>query len=74
MEYAPVTGVGPNGEEQEMSQAGTTQQPASSQTSQEASTTSELPKTASPLPLLGLVGVVLLGAGLTLRLLSKRVA
>ncbi len=74
MENAPVRGVGPNGEEQEMSQAGTTQQPAGSQTSQEASTTSELPKTASPLPLVGLVGAFLLAAGLTLRVLSKRVA
>jgi LPXTG-motif cell wall-anchored protein len=33
-----------------------------------------LPKTASPLPLIGLIGLLSLGAGLALALISKRVA
>ena len=34
----------------------------------------ELPKTASPMPLIGLIGLIALGAGISLRILAKQLA
>jgi hypothetical protein len=60
LQSAPVETVKPNGESTQMAEM--TPPPA------------VLPQTASWLPLMGLLGLLSLGAGLTLSLISKRVA
>lgn len=55
IEQAPVKAVNPQGEEVEMAEVIEVQQ------------TAALPETASPLPLLGVLGLVFLGGGLVLR-------
>jgi hypothetical protein len=74
LKQAPLTAVKPTGEEIEVAQVVTP--PPAQQT--EAAATPErmkrLPQTASPLPLLGLIGALSLGAGLALMVISKRTA
>ena len=55
LEQAPVKAVQPTGEEVEITEVVETEQPVT------------LPQTASPLPLLGALGLLSLGAGLTMR-------
>ena len=52
----------------------TQEKATSQQAGSEAKETQELPKTASPLPLLTLAGFIAVGSGLGLRRLSKKLA
>ncbi len=63
--------VGPN--EAAQSEPSATSQKATSESNQTQETTKELPKTASPLPLVALMGFIAVSAGLGLRFLSKKV-
>jgi LPXTG-motif cell wall-anchored protein len=70
---APLTAVKPRGEEVEIAQI--TPQPA--EQTPDADTTErpeQLPQTASSLPLLGLIGLLSLGAGFALLAIRKRAA
>jgi len=62
--------VGPN--EAAQSEPSAASQKATSESNQTQETTKELPKTASPLPLVALIGFIAVSAGLGLRLLSKK--
>ena len=84
LKTAPVTAVNPKGAEIEISQAATPKRSGTAATKQApaqtaaAATTSpdtsaQLPKTASNLPLILLVGVVSLGLSLSLLSLAKRI-
>jgi hypothetical protein len=66
LERAPVTAVEPSGKEVEMAQE-VTPPPAAETLVAKAEPAPELPKTASPLPLLGLIGLLALAGGLTIR-------
>jgi hypothetical protein len=66
LERAPVTAVEPSGREVEMAQV-VTPPPAAETLVAKAEPAPELPKTASPLPLIGLIGLFALAGGLTLR-------
>ena len=72
LERAPVTAVEPSGKEVEIAQA-VTPPPAETLVAQ-ATPAAEpaLPKTASPLPLIALLGLLALGGGLTLRVVETR--
>ena len=67
MKQAPVMAVQPTGEEVELAQVITPPPAAPVLVAQ------NLPKTASPLPLMGLLGFLSLGGAWTLRLVQKRV-
>jgi hypothetical protein len=71
LKTAPVIAVKPTGEEVEVTEVVQTPptEVAAVETPAPAAT---LPKTASPLPLVGLIGLLSLGAGLTLWGFSKR--
>ena len=71
LEKVPVEAVEPSGQIVEMTKV--VEPPPASETVQvaQAEPTRELPKTASWLPLLGLAGVVSLGAGFALRILRR---
>jgi len=71
LERAPVTAVEPSGKEVEMAQE-VTPPPAAETLVAKAEPTPELPKTASPLPLIGLIGLLALAGGLTLRVVRVR--
>ena len=74
LKQAPITAVKPTGEEVEVAQVVT---PPPAQQKTDATTpqrTESLPQTASQLPLLGLIGLLSLGAGLALMGISKRTA
>jgi hypothetical protein len=84
LKTAPVTAVNPKGAEVEIAQAATPKpsvataaKPTPAQTATVPATTpnssAQLPKTASQLPLIFLVGMVSLGLSLGLRSLAKRV-
>ena len=66
LEQAPVTAVRPSGEEVEIAQA-VTPPPAAETLVAQSTPAPELPKTASPLPLIAILGLFALGGGLTLR-------
>jgi len=66
---APIVGVKPTGEEVPITEV---VQPPPAQPVAEP--TKRLPQTASPLPLLGLIGLLSLGAGFALRVIPKRAA
>jgi hypothetical protein len=68
---APVEAVSPAGEPVELAQV---VEPPPADADPAAVAAVPLPKTASPLPLIGLIGLLSLGAGLGLTLISKRVA
>jgi hypothetical protein len=69
MRQAPVMAIQPTGEEVELAQV-VTPPPAQEPTQMAAA---ELPKTASPLPLIALLGFLALGGAWTLRLVQGRV-
>jgi hypothetical protein len=71
LEQAPVTAVKPSGEEVEIAQA-VTPPPAAETLVAQSAPAPELPKTASPLPLIAIFGLLALGGGLTLRLVPVR--
>jgi hypothetical protein len=73
LERAPVTAVKPSGEEVEIAQA-VTPPPAAETLVAQSTPAAEpkLPKTASPLPLIALLGLLALGGGLTLRFVETR--
>jgi len=71
LERAPVTAVEPSGKEVEIAQA-VTPPPAAETLVAQAAPVPELAKTASPLPLIGLIGLLALGGGLTLRVVRVR--
>ena len=71
LERAPVTAVEPSGKEVEMAQA-VTPPPAAETLVAQAAPAPELPKSASPLPLIGLIGLLALGGGLILRVVRVR--
>jgi len=68
---APVEAVSPAGEPVELAQV---VEPPPADADSAPVVAAALPKTASPLPLIGLIGLLSLGAGLGLTLISKRVA
>lgn len=68
LEQVPVTAIEPSGEEVEIAQAVTA--PPASETV--AAQQPALPKTASPVPLIALLGLLALGGGLTLRVAETR--
>jgi hypothetical protein len=76
LEKTPVKAEKPNGQEVEMSQVVTTTPSANNNNNLEAKNNAkkELPKTASDIPLLALMGLLLCGAGVGLRMASKRTA
>ncbi len=68
---APVVAVKPTGE---VVPAAEVVQAPPAQPAAAAEPVKELPQTASPLPLLGLIGLLSLGTGLALRVIPKRAA
>jgi hypothetical protein len=81
LKHAPLVAVKPTGEEVEVSQVldpppPPTQTMPAQQTAPVDGThhTWRLPQTASTLPLVGLIGLLALGAGLALSIITKRVA
>jgi hypothetical protein len=71
LQRAPVTAVEPSGKEVEMAQV-VTSPPAAETLVAKAEPAPELPKSASPLPLIGLIGLLTLAGGLTLRVARAR--
>ncbi len=71
LEQTPVTAVKPSGEEVEIAQA-VTPPPAAETLVAQSAPAPELPKTASPLPLIAILGLLALGGGLTLRVVPVR--
>ena len=71
LEQAPVTAVRPSGEEVEIAQV-VTAPPAEEVAQAAAAPAPELPTTASPLPLIALLGLLALAGALSLRLAEKR--
>ncbi len=69
LKQVPVMAIQPTGEEVELAQV-VTPPPAQEPTQMAAN---ELPKTASPLPLIALLGFLALGGAWTLRLVQRRV-
>jgi len=69
---APVMAVQPTGEDVEIAAVVTTP-PAAELEPDTTEVAMALPQTAGPLPLMGLLGLLALGAGLALRLVQKRV-
>ncbi len=68
---APVEAVAPTGEPVELSQV--VEPPPAAEVAPQPMAAEALPKTASSLPLIGLIGLLSLGAGFALSLVSKRV-
>jgi hypothetical protein len=71
LERTPVTAVRPSGEEVEIAQA-VTPPPAEETLVAQNTPETKLPKTASPLPLIALLGLLALGGALTLRVAETR--
>jgi hypothetical protein len=67
LEATPLTAVEPTGAEVQTAEVVTPPTPA------QLNAVEELPKTASPLPFIGLMGLLALGAGITLRFAEVRV-
>ena len=77
LERAPVTAVRPTGEEVEIAQVVTPPPPAevarvAAAPAPAPAAEPKLPTTASPLPLIALLGLLALGGALTLRVVEKR--
>jgi hypothetical protein len=73
LKKAPVRAIKPTGEEVELAQAVTPPPPAALTESPEPTQVAQnLPDTASPLPLMGLFGLLALGGASVLRLAQKR--
>jgi hypothetical protein len=73
LKEAPLTAVNPTGEEVEIAQV-VTPPPVQTTDADTPQPIERLPQTASPLPLLGLIGLLSLGAGFALLVISKRSA
>jgi len=71
LKEAPVTAVEPSGKEVEIAQA-VTPPPAAETFVAQSTPETKLPKTASPLPLIALLGLLALGGALTLRAAETR--
>lgn len=73
LKQAPVLAIKPTGEEVELAQV-VTPPPAQTQIADASAQahTRRLPKTASPLPLIALFGLLALGGGLTIRFVERR--
>jgi hypothetical protein len=71
LEQTPVTAVRPSGEEVEIAQA-VTPPPAAETLVAQGAPAPELPKTASPLPIIALLGLLAFGGGLSLRAAQAR--
>lgn len=69
---APVVAIRPTGEEVPLAEVVQAPPPTAQPTAAAAEPVEELPQTASPLPLLGMIGLLSLGAGLVVRRISKR--
>jgi LPXTG-motif cell wall-anchored protein len=72
LKEAPVTAVKPTGEEVEIAQVVMPPPAQQKETADATERMEQLPQTASQLPLLGLIGLLSLGAGLALMGISKR--
>lgn len=72
LESTPVTAVEPSGAEVQTAEVVTPPTPAEYKAAN-LEAAEELPQTGSPLPLIGLMGLLALGAGFTLRLAEKRI-
>jgi hypothetical protein len=72
LKQAPVLAIQPSGEEVQLAEAVTTP-PELAPTVAETTAPETLPKTASPLPLIGLFGLLALGGAFTLRAVARRV-
>lgn len=66
MKQAPVTAVKPSGEQMPLAQAVQTKPTSSATTQMAANRHPKMPLTASPIPLLGLIGLSLVSAGVAL--------
>ncbi len=71
LQTAPVEAVAPTGEPVELAQV--VEPPPAAEPAVVAAA-DPLPKTASPLPLIGLIGLLALGGGLALSIVTKRTA
>jgi hypothetical protein len=71
LKQAPILAVKPTGEDVEIAQV-VTAPPAEELVAANAAPAAELPKTASPMPLIGLFGLLALGAAFTLRFARTR--
>ncbi len=71
LKKAPVTAVQPSGQEVPLAEVHPPAPPAPVQTA--AAPVKKLPKTASPMPLIALIGMLASSGGIALRFLSKRV-
>jgi len=74
LKHAPLTAVKPTGEEVEIAQVITPPPAQQKETADATERMEQLPQTASQLPLLGLIGLLSLGAGLALMGILKRTA
>jgi hypothetical protein len=72
LQQAPVLAVKPTGEDIEIAEVVTTK-PAEVLVATNQAPAAELPKTASPMPLIGLLGLLALGAAFSLKLVRTRV-
>jgi hypothetical protein len=72
LKTAPVEAVAPTGEPVELAQV--VEPPPAVEVAPQPMVAEALPKTASSLPLIGLIGLLSLGAGLALSVFSKRTA
>ena len=72
LQNTPVTAMEPSGAEVETAEVVTPPTPAEFRAAS-METAEELPQTASPLPLIGLMGLLALSAGFTLRFAAKRI-
>ena len=74
LKQAPVMAIKPTGEEVQLTEV-VTAPPAEALVAQNSApeAPATLPKTASPLPLIGLFGLLALGAALSLRFVTKSV-
>ena len=74
LKHAPLTAVKPTGEEVEIAQVVTPPPAQQKETADAPERMEQLPQTASLMPLLGLIGLLSLGAGLALMGILKRTA
>jgi hypothetical protein len=72
LKTAPVVAVKPTGEEVQVAEVVELPPEVAAAKPVEVATAETLPQTASPLPLVGLIGLLSLGAGFTLWGFSKR--
>ncbi|MGD0567756.1 MAG: hypothetical protein ABSA78_05070 [Candidatus Sulfotelmatobacter sp.] len=72
LKTAPVEAVAPTGEPVELAQVVEPPPAAEPQAETQPAAAEALPKTASPLPLLALIGLLTLGAGFAISVFSKR--